>query len=500
MIYRPTKRELLWILLVIALSVVTILVIGVFGFFAIIAGSVLVLAILIRPALGLIMLIFAGTCFQILGSSHLSGLPISAGKILGILTLAAWLLQTMQQRLPFTYTPQMNALAIFTIVVVVSAAIFPSKEISLEGVFKFLQVYLFYFLIANLAGESKKNLLLICAGLTVAMSISGLIGIMEHFIPSFAIESDDPRLGMGVVGAVLDRESVAGVNIKRITGGIGDANWLAYTMAATLPLNVFWWRKYQTFWPRIFILIATALQLAGLILSYTRTGLLGFAVAVIYMIYKKRLPLAPILGLVFAGSILFMIWQPPGFFERVLSINYLKEGSTPMRTDLYRAALHMSKERPFFGYGYGQFGYEFIDRLTTDMSMRVGAWGAELEKAIESGQEQIHNIGAHSLYLEIQIEYGLFGLIPFLFFMFLILRDYRLAEKNGDRDVRELAIYLMAGALAFYVCGLLGHAKMLKIFWILAGLAAAIRRITIVGDTIPSPTGRYSAVNSIIAK
>ena len=164
-----------------------------------------------------------------------------------------------------------------------------------------------------------------------------------------------------------------------------------------------------------------------------------------------------------------------------------------MRTDLYRSALHIAAERPIFGWGYGQFGYQFIKRLNTDMSMRVGAWGADLQRAIDRGQEQVYNIGTHNLYLEIQVEYGLLGLIPFLGFLYLVLNDYRLGMSIGDEDLRNLSIYLFAGTIAFLACGMLGHAKMLKILWILAGLGVAVRRLAILGDTETNPYGRYAA-------
>ena len=53
-------------------------------------GGIAAVAIMAWPLLGVIGIIFAGTCFQIIGSSQIVGLPMSLGKLFGFLTLAGW--------------------------------------------------------------------------------------------------------------------------------------------------------------------------------------------------------------------------------------------------------------------------------------------------------------------------------------------------------------------------------------------------------------------------
>ena len=151
-----------------------------------------------------------------------------------------------------------------------------------------------------------------------------------------------------------------------------------------------------------------------------------------------------------------------------------------MRKDLTGSALQFALERPILGYGYGQFGIQFVARLNTDLAKTVGAWGFELEKLVNEGREYAHNIGAHNLYLEVVVEYGLAGLIPFIAFMALALYDLRIAERWGTEQDRLLAICIAAGVIGFYVCGLFVHAKYMKILWLLAGFAAAHRRVVLI--------------------
>ncbi|MBN2374996.1 MAG: O-antigen ligase family protein [Sedimentisphaerales bacterium] len=451
---------------------------------ALIAGLIFAAYIFKHPLIGCVLLIFSGTCFQIIGSSHMTGLPLSLPKIFGILTLGSFIYYCYRNKPALTYSPQMAALGIFALVFIASALIQPDKANSMIGLAKFFQLYLFYFLISNLGGINKKSLLILCGALTIAIGICGLIGVMEHFLPGLSIESDDPRLGQGAIGAIMDRESIASGDIKRITGGLADANWLAYTIATVLPLTVFWWRNFTRLSYRLVTFSIIILQCLGMVLAYTRAGMLGLGVAVLVLIKKKLIPIAPMLVLVALGTLVALVWQPEGFTERIFSTKYLKEGSTPMRRDLFNAAIRMAKEKPIFGYGYGRFGYEFMDRLNTDMRMRLGAMGADLANAIERGQEQVHNIGAHSMYLEVVVEYGIVGLIPFMAFLWFVLKDLMLVQKFGNQWQVDLAICLFAGAIAFYICALFGHAKTLKCLWIVAGLAAALRRVTFESETL----------------
>lgn len=447
---------------------------------AAVAGSMLVPTVFEWPIVGLVMVIFAETSFQILGSEHITGLPLSLGKLFGLLTLGMWFLKVVRDRLPLTYSPQMAALLCYVgAMTVVALLVHPRVPAEDNGFFKFLQVFLMYFLVANIAGLGRRPLLATCAAISAALALCGLIGILEHFVPSFGIESDDPELRLGAVGGVIDRDSLYGVAIRRITGGIGDANWLAYSLAATLPLNLFWWRRARTLLGAGIVLAASLLQAFGLVLSYTRAGFLGLAAAMIYLVWRRVLPLRLVVAAGLTAVLVGLFWLPTGFIQRMLSVQYLEAGSTPMREDLTGTALYLALQRPILGYGYGQFGVQFMERIDTDLKDRVGAWGFDLARAVRNGQEEVHNIGAHNLYLEVMVEYGLVGLVPFVAFMALALRDLALCRRWGNDEDRLLAYCLSAGLIAFYACGMFGHAKYLKILWLLTGLAAAHRRVVL---------------------
>ena len=78
---------------------------------------------------------------------------------------------------------------------------------------RYIQLALLMVMIANIAGESESALDLSVIALTASMSISAIIGLMEFVLPGLSIESDDPSLVQGNIGAIIDRDSIDGVPV-----------------------------------------------------------------------------------------------------------------------------------------------------------------------------------------------------------------------------------------------------------------------------------------------
>jgi len=220
--------------------------------------------------------------------------------------------------------------------------------------------------------------------------------------------------------------------------------------------------------------VMALLQAVGVVLSYTRTPLIGLAGVLVFLVWKRRLPLLPVLVL---GAVLGLsapLWLPAGLLDRFFSEKYLREGSTPMRREIFGMAVELIELRPLLGHGYQQFGPQFIKHSKTEM-------GLEWERRDEDGSEPAHLLRAHNLYLDVWVMHGLLGLLPLLIFYALLLRELGQVVATGPPPEAELALALMACLISFYLCGLGGHSQELKIFWVLAGLAAALRRVAYGG-------------------
>ncbi|MEJ5999083.1 O-antigen ligase family protein [Paucibacter soli] len=427
-------------------------------------------AVLLAPLLGLALTIITHIIW-LLGAYAPGGISLLAlSKLFTGLTLLAWLQRALRDHVALTYAPHMLALAAFVLVVLLAPVLTPAFADGLIGIGKYLMMVLPYFLVANLA-LTRRALRVVAIAISAAATLAALLALVERFLPGVSL-----NFGEGInLGAHTDAASLdGGLAIKRVTGGIGDANWFSYTMVTALPLCLYWFIAFRAWWVRLAAVAMALLQAVGVLLSYTRTPLIGLAGALLFLLWKRRLPLLPVLVL---GTVLGLsapLWLPDGLLDRFFSEKYLREGSTPMRREIFGMAVQLIEMRPLLGHGYQQFGPQFIQHSKTEM-------GLEWERRDEEGSEPAHLLRAHNLYLDVWVMHGLIGLLPLLIFYALLLRELGQVVASGPPPEAELALALMACLISFYLCGLGGHSQELKIFWVMAGLAAALRRVAYGG-------------------
>lgn len=111
-------------------------------------------------------------------------------------------------------------------------------------------------------------------------------------------------------------------------------------------------------------------------------------------------------------------------FERAFSISDFSETSNKGRLQIWRETLISIGNHPFFGVGLGNFNYVL----------------EQSESALKKGSS------AHSIYLDIASEIGIFGLIVFLFLLVEIIEySYRLFYKLKQKHLK-----IFAGAFFVY--------------------------------------------------
>jgi hypothetical protein len=448
------------------------------------AGGVLAVGlaavIYLLPVAGLAFMLVSGTALQVLGSEHIIGLPLSLNKIAAAMTLGIWGLRSILQRIPLTWSPQMPAVLGFVLAVAVAGLGSPDPAESMEGLTRYIQVALLMVLIANIAGESEQALDLSCLALTASMSASALLGLMEFLLPALAIEYDDPSLLQGNIGAVIDRDSLDGVEIKRVTGGLGDSNWFGYTLVCVLPVNLYLFHRHAGTWARLLILGASGLQSVGIVLSFTRSAIIAAGVSILWLVLRGRLPLKPLLLAGMVGVAGFAAWNPAGL-GRIYSTSYAQEGSTPIRAYMLRGGWSLIQYSPVLGYGYSQYGPNFHAWLTRqpEVPPYVEAWERDLEARVATGDDRFEWINAHNTYVQLWVEFGLPGMLAFTALYGFMLLDLRLAGRTGDPRWQLLADCLVASAIGFLVCCLFGSLLLIKVAWIVTGFAAALRRVAL---------------------
>ena len=105
---------------------------------------------------------------------------------------------------------------------------------------------------------------------------------------------------------------------------------------------------------------------------------------------------------------------------------------------------------------------------------------------VASGEERFEWIMPHNTVLQVWVEFGLLGLLAFGGIYLLMIHDLRQARRYGDPLRQLLAECLIASALGFIVCAMFGHLALAKIVWMLAGFAAALRRVAITPRAAPA--------------
>lgn len=448
------------------------------------AGGVLAVAlaavIYLLPVAGLAFMLVSGTALQVLGSEHIIGLPLSLNKIAAAMTLSVWVFRSLLLRIPLTWSPQMAAVLGFILAVAIAGAASPDAAESMEGLSRYIQVALLMLLIANIAGESARALELSLLALTASMTASAVLGLMEFLLPSLSIEYDDPSLLQGNIGAVIDRDSLDGVEIKRVTGGIGDSNWFGYTLVCVLPVNLYLFHRYAGAAARLLILGVAGLQSVGIVLSFTRSAIIAAAVSILWLVIRKRLPLKPLLVALVIGAAGFAAWNPAGL-ERIYSVSYAQEGSTPIREYMLRGGWSLIQSQPITGYGYGQYGPNLRGWLgqQPDLPPYVEAWEQNLDARVASGEDRYEWINAHNTFVHLWVEFGLPGMLAFAALYILMMQDLRRAYGSGNPRWQLLADCLAASAIGFLVCCAFGALLLIKVAWIVTGFAAALRRVAL---------------------
>jgi len=232
------------------------------------------------------------------------------------------------------------------------------------------------------------------------------------------------------VTIILVRHAPHGFSFKEVNYVMGPfyRNHVMYAclLAIFLPFvwyGTYWYRRYSGKW--WFLVLGICLLILGINFAYTRAAYVALAAAVgIYWLVRQRLIKAALLGaaLVLAGFLLtvtrgdnWLAFAPN--YERAVShtrFDNLLEATTKLEDisimeRVYRwvAAAYMIQDRPFTGFGPGNFYFNYKDYTVTSFKTYV------------SGNPE--RSGIHNYYLMVTVEQGIPGLLFFLTFCFTVI-------------------------------------------------------------------------------
>ncbi len=444
------------------------------------AGGLVAVAVLIWPQAGLAMTIVAVMNLQTWGKlGDVTGAALfpSIAKIMGALTLLAWLFNVLRTKTTPIITWQMSIGASFVALCAASLVYAPDPTSGSIMLTKILTNFMLYFLIANLITTithlQRFTFIFLITGL-----ICSSIALYQYFSPASDITALEAMLKFATQeGAVVNPEDLASGNFKRPSGTVGHHNWLSLFMISVIPLSVVFLKKYFHPWVRIIAGISLITGFIATVLTHDKLGLVGLVFIVIMVLSTQLLKInRGIFGAaIFFGIISFAL-LPDSYKERVLSIaNIAKSESTSARLELQRVSWDIFIENPLLGVGYGNYGAAYMEQDSYLVE--------QVKYLMNAGSSyQITDIGAHNMYLEVLCETGIIGLTLCLLFFFFAIRDLLHAKRlalNGqspDCDA-DLVRAIMICLSAFIFGATFLHGLEQKPLWILLGFSVAALRV-----------------------
>lgn len=224
--------------------------------------------------------------------------------------------------------------------------------------------------------------------------------------------------------------------------------------------------KFFTFALLILLCIA-------LLFSYTRAAWGGiFAVAALWIVLKMRIKIKTLItiglfGIVmiapFYNDIIYKMSKndevsSTNFLSHVKSISNISSDDSNMeRINRWKCALRMFQKRPITGYGPGTYMFLYApfqnSQDKTKISTNAGDCG-----------------NAHSEYLGLLADAGLFGALSFIALLITVLViGFNLYNRTKNELTKDTVLFLLLGLITYYLHGFLNDFldmdKIASLFW-----------------------------------
>jgi len=263
--------------------------------------------------------------------------------------------------------------------------------------------------------EDKKIFYLSLYGLGVTVLLYSLYGVYQKIV------------GVPVDPAWLDEDAT---RVVRIYSVFGNPNVFGEFLVLTLPLMFAGFNVSKKWTSKIFFLGVFFLGCLNIMLSFSRGSMICFAGGMFLLIVIRDRRYMP---LFIVGLLLSPILLPESIWARILTLFQGGDSSSDYRTSIYLASADMLRDHFFVGVGLGNF--------------------KEIYKAYAySASKTFH---AHNTYLMLWLELGLFGLVSWLGFVFVWIKQ--MFTMKGKSPYSYYVVAAFAGIAGCAVQALSEH-------------------------------------------
>ena len=270
---------------------------------------------------------------------------------------------------------------------------------------------------------------------------------------------------------------------RGVGGWLGDENDFGMEMNVAVPIAFFMHQAAATQRSKLLYMGLLGLFVMSVVATSSRGAFLGLlGVGAYCWFYSPRKILSLIVGLCLVGLVL--VAAPQEYWDRINSItddSTMETGTAGQRMFTWGIGWEMFLANPIFGVGQSNFPWTIGEYLG----------GRTWQTKSLAGRQ------AHSLYFTLLPELGLVGVVLFSSMVYLNYRDTRTSRwvKNAShRTVRQpkdesitedevgrVALFgnaILGGLIGYLITSAFISTLYYPTFWILMGLAVALRNTT----------------------
>jgi len=305
----------------------------------------------------------------------------------------------------------------------------------------FVKVVLFWFLAINTL-TSRHRAVVFQWTLGVAVAALGGWALYSHFWGPPPPVAGDPSV---ILNELFQTASTVDTDRAFLVKGLlEDPNDLALAQLMATPFLIEAWLGAKG--PKKWLFaILMVLPIGGILMTRSRGGLLGLAVAMFVLFrgrIKSRLVTITLVGVLMTGAVIASgVRDRESGGKAESGIDMSSQG----RLDAWRSGLHMAQSRPLTGIGFKMFNDYY------------------LTYAIDPA-EWLPGKSAHNAYVLCVAETGLLGFIPFMMLVWCSVRVNGRLRKRAPPDLTRAQRALLRSQDA-NIAGVLTAAFFLSVTW-----------------------------------
>ncbi len=377
-----------------------------------------------------------------------------------------WCPGALWARLRALRLPLLKPMLVFLAVMLLLSVFSVTRRESLQITVLF-GIYIAFYLMCLTEIKDERKLYVLIVVFLVSVALEACFGLYQQFVtrppvdPSWIDSASFPNITVRVFGTLNNPNILAQYLVPGIIFGLALAfqRWVPAGAGAARGRRP----RLST---RVLFLMLAAIAGASLVYTWTRMGWLslGVAIVVFLLFYDWRLLL-----LVATAAVVAVVLRPDMLSHRLTSVlNLFQDSSMVYRFQIWQTAWQMIKDFWFSGVGPGSAAFQLVYN----------------KYYVVYGMRAYHT---HNLYIELLVEYGVFGTLVFLWLLFSYLGYAlkRIARGGAAGTTTGFAgmttVATVAGMASYLFMGLTEDCwfdfKLVFLFWFLIAMTVASARL-----------------------